>query len=279
MSNLGQFFGGDSNIRNIYPLDGPFGTGKLKFFYRSGTFRVPNGISTVRVRMWGAGGYVNDYSIDGIYTAGESSCSIDGQKVFRATGSTRPLQSSSFIPGEGDGGDVNTTGGSQIYGGGGGAANLFGNGGVTSGNGGHLINVVESGGNGIAGNGGLIVYSNTTLYEIIPATGHVLGINSIDLIGCGGGGYYSANFVSGGDGVNGGGGGCGSVSSVGIQQFRPGRGGFPGGGDGGFSNTRGTAGGGFSMKTITGLTSGAEIAVTVGTSSAGHNNGLVIIEY
>lgn len=265
MSNLGQFFGGDSNIRNIYPLDGPFGTGKLKFFYRSGTFTVPNGISTVRVRMWGSGYY---------YTFEDKATSSFGD-YCSATGPYTPFGGGVPNPGQGIGGDINSSGGttySDGESGGGGAGNLFGDGGVTSGNGGDII--VNAGGrSGIIGDGGYVALDSTGgVSQIIPATGHVIGINSIDLIGCGGGGHSYANDVPAGNGVNGGGGGQ-------SNTVIPGLGGFPGGGNGKHTETSfGHPGAGFCLKTITGLTPGTEIDVTVGDSPY-RNRGLVIVEY
>jgi hypothetical protein len=102
----------------------------------------------------------------------------------------------------------------------------------------------------------------------------VLGINSIDLIGCGGGGGGGGNndAWSGNHGVNGGGGG-GGISFQGIRS-----GGFPGGGAGGPGGYPGGGGGGFAIKTITGLTPGTSIAVTVGSGNMS-GAGLVIVEY
>lgn len=265
MSNLSQFFGGDSNIRNIYPLEGPFGTGKLKFFYRSGTFTVPNGISTVRVRMWGSGYY---YIFEDTATSSFGNyCSATGPQASFGSGSGPN-------PGQGIGGDINSSGGTSYAGrGGGGAGNLFGDGGVTSGNGGDAD--LYGGGSGIIGDGGYVVFNSTGgVSQVILATGHVIGINSIDLIGCGGGGHpeVTGQLVLAGNGVNGGGGGE-------SKTIIPSIGGFPGGGNGKYTGTSfGHPGAGFCLKTITGLTPGTEIPVTVGDSPY-RNRGLVIVEY
>lgn len=278
MSNLGQFFGGDSNIRNIYPLDGPFGTGKLKFFYRSGTFTVPNGISTVRVRMWGSGYYYSDDTSLATSSFGNYCSATGPQEQYSNSYGFYPS------PGEGIGGDINSSGGTtsnfgsaySSYGGGG-AGNLFGNGGVTSGNGGAGENYV--GGSGIIGDGGYVAFNSTGgVSQIIPATGHVIGINSIDLIGCGGGGYpeVADGLVLAGNGVNGGGGGR---SNTGIPDAGiPGLGGFPGGGNGANFGEISHPGAGFCLKTITGLTPDTVIDVRVG-DSPDRNRGLVIVEY
>jgi len=251
-----------------HPLSGPFGTGKLEFFASSRTFTVPTGITTVRVRMWGAGG---SYVSAGGTSSFGSYCS--------ATGGREPASSAA---GTGSGGDINISGGNgNANGGGGGAGSLFGSGGYGgagggSGGGGSWGGAGKgsSGGNGVYGTGGQGGASANIPGG--PGEGVVLGLNSIDLIGTGGGGGGSGNADAwpGGAGTNGGGGGA-RYSSSGYT------GGYPGGGQGGAYDVYGCGGGGFSLKTISGLTPGATVAVTVGVtgSSGAPANGLVIIEY
>jgi hypothetical protein len=89
---------------------------------------------------------------------------------------------------------------------------------------------------------------------------------SIDFLGCGGGG------TTGKAGINGGGGGTVAPGS------------WPGGGGGGNSFGSG-AGGGFAIKTITNLTPGSSITVTVGaggTADPTTSNGapgVVVVEW
>jgi len=45
---------GEEQTVTYYPSQ-KFGTGKVEFFYRNGTFTVPEGITSVRVRVFGAG--------------------------------------------------------------------------------------------------------------------------------------------------------------------------------------------------------------------------------
>jgi hypothetical protein len=113
------------------------------------------------------------------------------------------------------------------------------------------------------------VYSTSPGFAV-PATQPPGQGWSVDMYGTGGGGAGEI------PGINGGGGGA----------FGPGA--FPGGGSSGQYGSG--AGGGFAMLTITGLTPGASISVTVGAGGSGGTNsnpytapagarGLVIIEY
>jgi hypothetical protein len=221
------------------PFTGIFGNGQIVTFLNSGTFTVPSGVASVRVRVWGAGGFSGGggggftmRTITGLtpgtpiaVTVGAGSTSaaaFGGTSSFGSfcsatgggSGSTSPVSQG----GVGTGGDINTTGGAGPNGNGG-VAGMWGNGGAggssslsgVSGNsgGGGSSSSGNSGGNGIYGIGGSWI--STTSY-VNSTTGFISG--SIDFIGTGGGG---ANTVPG---INGGGGGNSS------------NGGFPGGGSG-----------------------------------------------
>ena len=51
MANISNFSSNNPN-----PYTGVFGIGKFQAFPVTGTFTVPTGITSVRVRCWGAGG-------------------------------------------------------------------------------------------------------------------------------------------------------------------------------------------------------------------------------
>ena len=224
-----------STISN--PFTGTFGNGVVVPFLNSGTFVVPAGVSSVRVRVWGAGG--NDSGGGGGFTmetitglisgasiavtvgAGATSASVFGgtssfgsycSATGGGSGSTSPARGG----GVGAGGDINTTGGNGAASlGGGGVAGMWGNGGAGSGGsgnagGGNGSTAGLYGGNGIFGVGGQYVSTTVTTF---PTTGFVSA--SIDFIGTGGGGANQTSGINGG-----GGGGGGNV------------GGFPGGGSG-----------------------------------------------
>jgi hypothetical protein len=252
--------------QSLYPLSGPFGRGVIEFFYNSGTFTVPAGVTTVRARVWGGGGASN--------TGGTSSFGAH----CSATGGLGTTFVAPISGGSGSGGDVNFTGGqgSNTSAGSGGAASLLGNGGSTSGGsaasgGGGSSGAASTpggrGGSGITGTPGQPALSASV--ATTPASGFVFGVDSIDLIGTGSGGAGAGNtnVWPGSAGVNGGGGGGGTAGAAG---------GFPGGG-----GSNGGGGGGFSMKTVTGLTPGSTVSVTVGAGAASNTtgSGLVIVEY
>lgn len=229
-----------SNINN--PVSGVFGTGKVKIFPTSATFTVPSGITSVRVRVWGAGGDSgSEYQSAGgggggfalktinnlipgssiTVTVGKGSCSF-GSYVSATAGSTGANYYSGQynLGGTGIGGDFNATGGSSARnGGGGGSASIFGNGG-SSGGPSAIPGASGAGGsgsysqaaNGISGTGGSYLASNSGASSGMPTAG-LMG--SIDFIGTGGGGATNQC------GINGGGGGANA------------HGGFPGGGGGG----------------------------------------------
>ena len=222
------------------PITGVFGTGQVQMFFASGSWTVPTGISKVRARVWGGGGYAlgsgGGFSLKAIYdltgvisvavtvgAAGDSTTTTGGTSSFgsycSATGGV-----STGAGGAGSGGDINNTGGaSATASAGGGSASLIGTGGRGStstpssgGAGGGAVSPYQ-GGNGFRGRGGGMVL--TTVYP--PTSGLEPGF-SIDFIGTGGGGN------DGGNGINGGGGG-----SIGVLTAK---GGIPGGGGGTLGN-------------------------------------------
>ena len=144
----GSISGNLNGIAPENPITGRFGTGQIRIIATSGSFVVPDGISSVRVRMWGAGGSSHTGGGGGGFalkiisnlnpnqsipvtvgrqtsTYSEGGTSSFGNFVSATGGSPRSTTSG----GSGIGGDINYTGGAGLSGGGGGAANLFGPGG------------------------------------------------------------------------------------------------------------------------------------------------------
>lgn len=231
------------------PLTGVLGNGFVQTFSTSGTWVVPAGVTTARVRMWGAGGgnggCGGGFALRTLYglvpgTAIPVSVPLNSGLSSGGTASfgtyvsaTGGLANNNTGPaGTGIGGDVNTSGGLgalSASGGGGGVGSFFGTGGNGS---------TGNGGNGASGGGGGSGSSScggagalgaagsgmVTNGAQIPPTSGIQGTFSIDLIGTGGGGGGATH-----GGINGGGG-----------SFNR-DGGFPGGGGGG-SSGRGAAG-------------------------------------
>ena len=224
------------------PFTGTFGNGVVVPFLASGTFYVPAGVDSVRVRVWGGGGAGNGggggftmETITGLISgtaiaitvgAGSTSGSVFGGtssfgSYCSATGGGSTSTSPANQGGVGIGGDINTTGGTGVAPSGGGVAGMWGNGGNGGSSNGSSGNAGGGGGqtagniagSGIFGTGGMYQSSTVTIF---PTSGMIS--SSIDYIGTGGGGPA---FISG---INGGGG-----AGQGI-------GGFPGGGGGGSSN-------------------------------------------
>lgn len=240
------------------PVTGIFGTGKINFYVSDDTFIVPEGITSVRVRLWGAGnrggggGFalktINDLvpSASIPITVGVTAGATSSFGAYvSATGGTEYSTSNAGIGGTGIGGDINHSGGgnpksSSGSNGCGGAGNLFGNGGyggqastfgvsgssAASGGGGGegttgTVRTGGNGGSGFSGKGGMggSYYAvNASQYAVIPPENGESSFGGIDFIGTGGGGGGIAYGSSGGAGANGGGGGSN------------GPGGFPGGG-------------------------------------------------
>ena len=220
------------------PISGVFGTGQVQMFFTSGSWTVPTGISRVRARVWGGGGYQSGggggFSLKAVYDlTGVTSVAVTvgaGGLNTSTTGGTSSFGSycsatggvQGGAGGSGSGGDINNTGGTSVGANisGGGAASIFGNGngpisvGAFGGAGLGANSVNVSGYPGFMGSGGVA----GTTFAIAP-TPPTSGLQqfSIDFIGTGGGGGPQQN------GINGSGGGIGAATT---------RGGIPGGGGG-----------------------------------------------
>jgi hypothetical protein len=229
------------------PVTGQFGTGNVQFFGGivgtasvASTFVVPQGISSVRVRLWGAGssaGGAGGFAMKTIYGL------VPGTSIVVTPGAANTATTTSFassfgsyvsangavalVGAAGVGGDINYTGGTGVSTYGGGAPSIYGNGtnadtvsivGASgfSGAGGSLY-----GGNGLFGIGG---FNISTTGAAVPTSGLDPNTLNLDAIGTGGGGFSGASGSNGGGGAN------------------NGHGGFPAGGGGGGTNSRGGAG-------------------------------------
>lgn len=262
MSNLVN-----SSYLNPTPYSGVFGTGKFRFFATSGSFVVPAGITSVRARVWGAGGY-GGYAYGGganggggggfalkiitgltpsssitvtVGSSGAASSSF-GSYVSATGGQTAVYNSSPGTGGTGSGGDINTTGGTGGYGstsysgGGGGSASFFGDGGD-----GGSTNTPGGNGRGGAGGGGSSYAGTTFQGGGNGLTAAAIGFNfnsgntswavPAPAIYQG----FSIDFIGTGCG---GAGGQNGFNGGGAGGYR-GQGGFPGGG-GGQNNTSNT---------------------------------------
>jgi len=217
------------------PISGVFGTGQVQMYFASGSWTVPTGISRVRARVWGGGGYTvgagGGFSLRAIYDlTGVTSVAVTvgaGGTSGTTTGGTSSFGSycsatggvSAGAGGAGSGGDINYSGGSGNNGGGG-SASIFGNGnnpvaaGTFGGAGHGSTDASRPGNNGLLGIGG--ASGSNFLTTPIPLTSGLQQF-SIDFIGTGGGSGAAQN------GINGSGGGASTVDS---------KGGIPGGGGG-----------------------------------------------
>lgn len=223
------------------PFTGTFGNGVIVPFLNSTTFYVPAGVDSVRVRVWGGGGYntgagggFSMRTITGLISgtaivvtvgaSGISGSTTGGTSSFGSYLSATGGGSGGSV-GSGTGGDINTSGGTANAPSGGGVAGMFGNGGTGSSGDGGSGNAGGGGGstagnisgNGIFGTGGM--YQSTTV-TIFPTSGFIS--TSIDFIGTGGGGPNKVAGINGGGGSNaaggfpGGGGGAGSNGGKGL---------------------------------------------------------------
>ena len=218
------------------PVSGVFGTGQVQMYFTSGSWAVPTGISKVRARVWGGGGYNQGggggFSLRTVYDlTGVTSIAVTvgaGGNSTTTTGGTSSFGSYCSATGgvvtgtggSGSGGDINYSGGNS-----GGAASIFGPGnsnvGGTFGGAGYGGSIDQMASSGFLGTGGMTSTASAGAIAAPPASG--LRQFSIDYIGTGGG------AASGQNGINGGGGG-----NLGTSQ-----GGIPGGGGG---NTTGPGG-------------------------------------
>ena len=213
------------------PVSGVFGTGQVQMFFTSGSWTVPTGISRVRARVWGGGGYNQGggggFSLKAVYDlTGVTSIAVTvgaGGNSTTTTGGTSSFGSycsatggvSLSSGGSGSGGDINYSGGAN-----GGVASIFGPGNGTVGSSGTFGGAGQGGtidqmaSSGFLGIGGMTSTASAGAVAAPPTSG--LRQFSIDYIGTGGG------AASGQNGINGGGGG-----NLGTSQ-----GGIPGGGGG-----------------------------------------------
>lgn len=181
---------------------GTFGTGLIRVYGSSGasySFTVPSGITSIRVRVWGAGGgggssstysggggggfaigefdvaagdsYAVTVGAGGLPNASGGTSSFSS--LISATGGQSAVNSSIHSGGEGVGGYINHKGGfsQNSYCGGGGAASLFGHGGngTYSGNTNSGINRTRSGGAGGGyGNNSNYIYFNSIRQNFGP---------------------------------------------------------------------------------------------------------------
>lgn len=268
MSNLENF----GKVKN--PFTGVFGTGKVEYYWDNGTFTVPSGITSVRVRCWGSGGYTNGRwgggggggfamkTITGLTSGASISVTVPtsasgtasfGAYVSATGGQSVGASATGGTGGTGVGGDINNTGGqgatnnnnNTYYSGGGGSASLHGKGGDA--------NVYNESGfytnfYGGAGGSGTFFTSQGFFNMKVPNPSLIYSddnaqkysIADLDFIGTGTGAYRDSEAEDrttsyvNRNGRNGGGG---------CYSFYPG---FPGGG--GFTNS-------------------------------GHGNGLLVVEY
>ena len=196
------------------PITGVFGTGRVQFFSASGTWTVPLGISKVRARVWGGGGYNSasggGFSMKTIYnltgvtsvavTVGAGSTSTNGgTSYFGSYCSATGGGTTAGTVGAGTGGDINYSGGlgnSASSQSGGGVASLFGNGGAaataagtTNGSNGAsgggaavpTANTTNAGGSGFLGTGGVFFNITANTPNILPTSG-LSPVFSIDFI-------------------------------------------------------------------------------------------------
>lgn len=259
-----------------------FGLGQVQLFYRSGTFVVPDNITIVRARVFGGGG-------GGCATGATPYGSAGGTSSFgayvSATGGAGGTNSAGpSIGGSGSSGDINNTGGNGFngqYSGGGGVASLFGAGGAGTNSTNRNPSLGAGGGRSVSTRGGDSFLSvggydsSGTPPTISQPTGD-WNFQTIDLLGTGAGGQGSTRPTNGG-------GGAGT-----SNQYAAVNGAWPGGGGGLYAASayQPGAGGGFAIKTISGLTPGASIVVTVGAGGVAGDStsgsgapGLVVVEW
>jgi hypothetical protein len=243
------------------PITGTFGTGNVRFFAglprvagaSVSNFVVPSGISSVRVRLWGAGnqnGTSSGFAIKTIYGLTEGQ-TIVVTAANAPSGSTVRSDSSfgSFVSvtggeafatglrGTGVGGDINYLGGLPFASGqaAAGTANVFGNAsdganvsnGVAGVSGAGSVQGTDSnpsqGGDGIYGRGGFTYFASSFGASFtLPTSGLDSTVLNLDAIGTGGGGANRQNGINGGGGGNNGmggfpgGGGAGTTAGSGL---------------------------------------------------------------
>lgn len=280
---------------------GEFGQGLWRIFRESGTFVIPIGVTSVRVRVVGAGGGAgiaasgiartggggggyahgifnvtagDSYTVTvGTGGAGGASPTAGGTSSFglliSATGGDSGSATVSAIGGQGTGGDFQSKGGSSLFvsgakKGGGGAGSQLGDGG----NG-------DGGGGGCGGNGGIIgggsAFANGTNFGAQDITGVFVGL------GDGAVNPINATIRFPFDSFTGGGGSDTSSGNAGTGGIGAGGGGKGGSGSGG---NGGIGGGGGSTNSSSGGNGGIGGGSGAGTSSNPKGgDGLVVIEW
>jgi len=225
MSNYSQFFlfGGGGTVLTpgvvtpspANPYTGIFGTGIVRLYTKNDTFVVPSQINTVRVRVWGAGGFNGGGGggfalkvVSGLSEGDSISVTVGLGGVNTVTPNGGSSSFGSHVsatgglgaPGDrfggtGSGGDINNTGGTNQ----GGAAGLFGDGGSTA------AGVSPNGCAGSAGGQGFTGSPPGSLGAPTPGLTY-----AIDFIATGGGGS-STGALNGANGGGGSGGGSGGI--------------------------------------------------------------------
>lgn len=267
-----------------------FGRGAWRSFFISGTFVVPAGVTSIRVRVVGGGGANGGGANGGTTSFGA---------LISATGGT-----AGGAGGAGTGGTLQASGGAggvfvSGYGGGGGAGSHLGVGGAGG------ASNINAGGGGVGGGGtfgagggsafgfgsftsgapninGRSVFRTATVisppdvtipmrfpFENFTGGGGADGTSTVvpDATGSGGGGGFNSSSLAGSGGSGGGGGASGSSTA--------GSGGIGGGGGGSSTtapNKNGGGGGGFAIGVFT-VVPATSYAVTVASSAAPSGNG------
>lgn len=221
------------------PVTGQFGTGNVQFFGGiigtasvASTFVVPQGISSVRVRVWGAGSSgcgAGGFAMKTIYGL------VPGASIVVTPGASNTASTTSFgssfgsyvsatgasgvTAGTGVGGDVNYTGGTGNSPAGAGAPSIYGNGtssrnssfGPSGFSGAGTVTSTSAsyttGGDGLFGKGGVSYIQSSFAVYALPSSGMDSNTLNLDAIGTGGGGACQQSGVNGGGGGGGGGNG------------------------------------------------------------------------
>lgn len=242
----------------------PYGNGMYRTFFRSGTFIVPPGVTSIRIRVHGAGGAGGSNFVN--YTSSAAETTSFGNLISATGGESGPGRSTSSgaSPGIGVGGDFQSTGGrggtnrdSSRGAGGGGAGSILGNGG----SGGASTRVTSGPGGGVSDSGDALSIRAGSAFGGLDALGgkEIDPLNESEFVRfpmesfSGRGGYYIADSVSSTADGGSGGGGIAWIYSDSTEQTirtsgRPGPGGGGAGGvefrNSGFDGGIGAGGGG-----------------------------------
>tara|TARA_R110002153_G_scaffold46759_1_gene131996 strand:- start:139 stop:1053 length:915 start_codon:yes stop_codon:yes gene_type:complete len=285
---------------NIF--SGTFGSGSLMTFGVNGTFTIPAGVSSIRVRLWGGGGggpgglndaggggggfaiktlsvtpgtaYAVTIGAGGLRAASGGTSSFGSSVSATGGGGANDQSASSHVGGTGSGGDINTTGGFGCaahrqgnaggYSGGGGVGALLGDGndGVSANQNQMQLTSVRGGG------GGGIGRSATPTSTDWGQSYGTFGLKGFTV---GGGNTSTSNDASCFTSIE-------SHPVTSIDMIGTGTGGYhgnPGHNGGGGSGPAGQAGGGAG-----GFPGGGGGACITSSSQMGSGSqGLVIVEY